>query len=224
MISILTPTRGRPERLRKFVNSVLETADNPEDVEFIVRIDDDDHSYEGQIFPKQVKIESGPRKNLAQCFEWERGKGPFYFNGGDDTVFHTKGWDTKVKEAFDQYPDKIALVYGDDGNPNETTNISLGFVHRNWIEATGRYFPPFFSGDFVDTWLTELADGVGRRHKIDIYTEHEHPAFGKREQDQTDKDKWEKHFRDDMPKLYQDTLPERLEDIEKLKKFIKEFK
>lgn len=224
MISILTPTRGRPEMLAKFVDSAFKTADNPHGVEFIVRIDDDDTSYDNWIYPSQVKIEKGPRKNLAEMFEWERGAGPYYFNGSDDLIFHTKGWDTKVIEAFDKYPDKIALVYGDDGNPNETTNISLAFVHRNWIEATGRYFPTFFSGDFVDTWLTFLADGVERRHKIDIYTEHIHPAFGKREQDQTDKDKWEKHFRDNMPKLYEDTLVERLEDVEKLKKFINEFK
>jgi len=145
--------------------------------------------------------------------------------GGDDLIFHTKGWDTKVEAEFAKYPDKILLVYGDDGDPNtEKTNASHGFIHRNWCNALGRYLPPYFSGDFVDTWLTFLADGVGRKVKIDIVTEHLHPAFNKREQDRTDKERWEKHFKDDMPQKFLDTLPEREADVVKLKKFMEDFK
>lgn len=225
MISFLVPTRGRPEMLLNFVTSVLLTAAKPNGIEFIVRLDNDDPSYDSWEFLPQVKIEYGERKNLAQLYEWERASGEILVMGADDVVFHTKGWDTKVLAEFEKVPDKILLVYGDDGNPNNATaNATMPFIHKNWIKAVGRYLPPYFSGDFIDTWLTALADGVGRKVKIDIYTEHLHPAFGKREQDQVDKDKWEKHFSGNMPQKYLDTEPERLEEIEKLKKFIEEFK
>lgn len=225
MISFLLPTRGRLASLKRFVGSVLETADNPSNIEFICYVDEDDTSYDEWNTPEQVVIFKGPRQNLSMCYIWTGATGPIYAMGGDDVVFHTKGWDTKVLAEFEKVPDGILLVYGDDGNPNNTTgNATMSFIHENWIKAVGRYLPPYFSGDFVDTWLTALADGVGRKVKIDIYTEHLHPAFGKREQDQTDKDKWEKHFRDDMPQKYLDTLPEREADIAKLKKFIQDFK
>lgn len=221
MISILVPTRKRPAMFARFVNSVLTTADNPDQIEFIASISDDDSSYDGEHYPPQVKITRGPRKILSLCYEWEKGEGPIYFLGGDDLIFHTKGWDTKVLATFDQYPDKIVLVHGDDGDPNkDKTNATHSFIHRQWIDVLGRYLPPYFSGDFTDTWLSDIANGVGRRVKIDIYTEHVHPAFGKREQDDTDKEKWKKHFEDNMPQKYIDTLPERLADIEKLKSYL----
>lgn len=224
MISFLLPTRGRLTRLNNFINSVLNTADYPEGVEFIVYIDEDDRSYDGWIAPKQVKIVRGPRKPLSQCYEWEKATGPIYAMGGDDVVFHTKGWDTKVCEAFLQYKDRIALVFGNDGDPNHSNYGTMPFIHKNWISVLGRFVPSYFTGDFTDTWLNELADMVGRKHHIDIYTEHIHPAFGKREQDQTDKDKWDKHVSGDMPKVYLDTSMERIEDGKKLKNFIDTYK
>ncbi len=224
MISFLLPTRKRLAMLKQFVNSVLETADNPKDIEFICYVDEDDHSYDDWDTPTQVVITKGPRRNLSQCYLWEEAIGPIYVMGGDDVVFHTRGWDTKVLAEFEKVPDKILLVYGDDGDPRPKHYGTMPFIHKNWIKTLDRYVPPYFSGDFTDTWLNELADGVGRKVKVDIVTEHIHPAFGKREQDQTDKDKWEKHFKDDMPQKYLDSLPERLADIKKLKKFMEGFK
>lgn len=225
MISILVPTRHRLEMMKRFVKSGLETADNPYQIEFVTYIADDDNCYDSWIYPKNVKFKKGPRKMLSLCYEWERGQGPIYMLGADDIIFRTGGWDTKVKQEFKKYPDGIVLVYGNDGDPDtKKVNAAIPFIHRNWIEALGRFLPPYFNGDFTDTWLTALADGVGRKVKIDIYTEHMHPAFKKRELDDTDKEKWEYHFKENMPQKYLDTLPERLEDIEKLKKFIKDFK
>lgn len=224
VFSFLLPTRGRPERAKSFIESVLATADKPEDVEFILRIDEDDSSYDDWLNIPQAHIFKGPRINLSQCYLWEEALGDILIMSGDDVRFHTKGWDTKVKESFDKYPDKILLVYGDDGNSENPTHGSLPFIHRNWIKAIGRFLPPYFSGDFTDTWLNEIADALGRKVKVNIYTEHLHPAFGKREQDQTDKDKWEKHFRDDMPQKYLDTADEREKEIHLLREYIQSWK
>lgn len=225
MISLLVPTRKRPHLLVKMIESVLNTADHPEEVEFILYVEDTDHSYDDLVLPPQAKMKQGPRKNLSQLYEWERGTGPIYVLGSDDFIYHTKGWDTKVIEEFEKYPDKILLVYGDDGNPDtNNTNASMPFIHLNWIKTLGRYLPPYFTGDFTDTWLNALAEGVNRKVKIDIYTEAIHPAFGKRDNDDTDKIKWDIHFGQNMPQLYLDTAPEREEDIIKLKAFIENFK
>lgn len=222
MISVLLPTRKRLQQAREFINSGLRTALNPDNIEFILSVDDDDDSYDS-LSDTHVKIFKGPRRNLSQCYLWEKGEGPIYMMGGDDVIFQTFPWDEMVLEEFDKYSDGIVLVYGHDGDPShDNKHGTHPFIHRNWITATGRYLPPYFSGDFCDTWLNELADGVHRKVMIDIMTEHIHYAFGKRTQDETDKEKWDRHFRENMPKVFEDTKSEREEDIRKLAQFIKE--
>lgn len=219
MISILLPSRGRPESLERLAKSALETADNPDDIEIVVYIDDDDTSYDNWIFPLQVKIYNTQRTVLSRYwnFAYEDATGPIYMHCGDDIVFHTPGWDTIVKQEFDKYPDKIVLVYGDDGDPNKEKNFGThSFIHKNWVDAVGYFVPPYFSSDFNDTWLNEVADGIGRKVKINIYTEHMHPAFGKAAIDLTHAERYVRHWKDNTPALYESKASERLADIEKL--------
>ena len=42
LISVLIPTRARPEKFRRCIESILSTASRPERIELIVRMDDDD--------------------------------------------------------------------------------------------------------------------------------------------------------------------------------------
>ena len=41
-ISVLFPTRGRPEMALKSMQSMISTADDPDGIEFLIAIDDDD--------------------------------------------------------------------------------------------------------------------------------------------------------------------------------------
>lgn len=224
MISIMIPTRGRLEMIDACVRSILDTANDPTIVEIVVYTDDDDSSYDDWNFPENVKIIQGPRKKLSAYFSMEGCTGDIFLMCNDDVRFRTQDWDIKVLEVFLRSPDKIIAVYGDDGNPNETTNAPFCFIHKNWVNVTGHLVPPYFSNNFLDTWVNDIADMLGRKVRISIVTEHIHPDFGKREKDQTDHDKWEKHWSENMPQKYIDTLPEREEEAVKLKKFIEEFK
>lgn len=208
----------------EFVNSVYETADDPHSVEIIAHIDDDDHSYD-KVWPTGVQMIQGPRRKLSEYFTLEGCRGYIYAVMNDDVRIRTKGWDTKVLEAFDKIPDKIAVIYGEDGDPNPgKKNATFPFVHRNWVEVTGHLVPGYFSNNFVDTWLSDIADMIGRKIKIDIITEHLHFDFGKREKDQTDHDKWEKHWAENVPQIYLDTLPEREQEAKWLQEFIGDYK
>lgn len=223
MISILLPSRGRPQSLERLAKSVVETADNPDDVEIIVFIDEDDASYDGWTFPPQLKIYSTKRTVLSKYWNmaYEKATGDIYMHCGDDIVFHTQGWDTIVKQEFEKYPDRIVLLYGDDGDPNKEKNFGThSFIHKNWVDVVGYFVPPYFSSDFNDTWLNELADGISRKVKIDIYTEHMHPAFGKAEIDLTHAERYVRHHKDNTPALYEATADERLAAIEKLREAI----
>jgi hypothetical protein len=219
-ISLMLPSRGRPDMCYEAVASILETAAHPENIEIVVYTDDDDTSNYGRVLIPGVKLLRGARKKLAEYFQLEGCTGEIFFMANDDICFRTHGWDEKVLAAFEKYPDKIVAVYGEDGNPNQTVNIPFPFVHKNWVEVTGHLVPPIFSNNFVDTWISDIATMLGRREKIDIVTEHIHPDFGKRTQDQTDKDKWAKHWSENMPKVYEDSLPQREKEAAALRIFI----
>lgn len=231
MISLLTPTRGRPDSLERMAISAIDTAQG--DLEFVLALDADDPelaAYHGAVSKIVDKTAEGSatisreRENLSQLFQfcYENAKGDIFMSCDDDVVFRTKGWDTMVKAEFEKVSDKILLVYGDDGSGEENkTHGPHPFIHRNWVEAVGRYLPPHFRGDFCDTWLNDLADGVGRKVKIDALFEHLHPAFNKGVMDKTRKEKIDHHFENNMPDVYyKDTVKEREEDIKKLQGYI----
>lgn len=222
MISLLLPSRGRPFNVKRLADSVMATADDVHDIEIIVYLDDDDPAdYAAETLPAIVKFFTTKRTLLSEYWNmaYEKAQGAILGHMGDDIVFQTKGWDTAVKEAFDKYPDKIVLVYGDDGDPNKDKNFgSHSFIHKNWVEAVGYFTPPYFSSDFNDTWLNEVADMISRKVKIDILTEHMHPAFHKGEIDLTHAERYVRHWQDKNIEKYNATLSRREADAEKLRK------
>lgn len=224
MISLLTPTRGRMAQLRQMVSSAIDTAEGK--IEIIVYKDKDDTSYDlpkGAEWGPQVKMFSTERTLMSKYWNlaYEKAKGDIFMQCADDIVFRTKGWDTIVKDTFEQYPDRIVLVYGDDGNPDFKFHGTHSFLHRNWVEAVGYFVPPYFSSDFTDTWINEVAEGIGRKRHVKILTEHMHPAFGKGAIDLTHAEKYVRHWKDKMPELYESKADERKEDMEKLRKVMK---
>lgn len=221
MISLLTPTRGRPDSFQRMQSSAFDLADDPGEIEVIAYIDADDKSYNDLIAPRSEFYISEKREPLSKLFQmcYEKASGPIYMSCDDDVVFRTKGWDTMVRDVFMEYPDKLVMVYGDDGDPNQEKNHGAHpFIHQRWVDVVGRYLPPYFRGDFCDTWLNDLADGIGRKVKIDAYFEHLHPAFDKGVMDETRQEKIDHHFANNMPDVYyKDTVLERQQDINKLK-------
>jgi glycosyltransferase involved in cell wall biosynthesis len=223
VISLLLPSRGRPDNVRRLVESVRETASQPNNVEIVVAIDDDDPELMRYLHPGlysvQSQVFSTERTTLSEYWNlaYKKASGDILGHMGDDIVMKTPGWDTIVTEAFDQYPDKIVLVYGDDGDPTHANFGTHSFVSRRWVETLGYMCPPYFSSDYNDTWLNELADGVGRKHRVPILTEHMHFALGKGTLDLTHAQRLVRHWEDDVTGLYESKADERARDIEKLK-------
>lgn len=222
MISVLVPTRNRPDGVRRLLDSAYATAKT--DVEFVFYVDDDDDSSTAIMGEyDDVSITIGPRIVLSEM--WNAcatlARHDVMMHCGDDIVFRTDGWDERVLDEFDQYGDKIIFVHGRDGYQDGRVGTH-GFLHRNWIDAVGYFVPPYFSSDYNDLWLTEVADALHRRRYVPtIYTEHMHPVIGKGTWDQTHQERLKRHQQDDVAKIYRDTAPQRAEDVRKLKAVIK---
>lgn len=231
-ISLLLPTRQRPDQLDRLCNSALKTADNPEDLELVVYVDDDDDSYNHLMLKSPIVFLRGPRLhddkvNLSikwnKC--WENATGDIFMHCGDDIIFRTEGWDTAVREAIDARPGKICFAWCNDISEESSRHEfgTHGFVHRNWTDVVGRFVPPYFVSDYNDTWFND----VSRKLNVQTYihhhvTEHMHYSLGKSKVDKNTEERLERHEREHPEGLYNraDIVAEREAEVEKLREFI----
>lgn len=195
--------------------SALDTADG--EIECVVYIDDDDFSYSGLEMKNLVKVH-GRRITLSKMWNrcYEEANYDYFMHAGDDLVFQTKGWDTKILNAFPK--DKIAFVHGRDGSPQDDIKFGThGFLHRNWVEAVGYFVPPYFSCDYNDTWLNDVANKIDRHIMLnDVLIEHMHYAWKKRDMDKSDVERENRGNEDNVRALYDGLEKERAEDAGKL--------
>lgn len=223
-ISILTPTRRRPQWVKRLITSAVNTAHGK--IELIFYVDNDDPSkdevwgLQNSGYPKDtILVAEGDRCVLSEM--WNRCAGyaqsDILMQCGDDIVFQTPGWDDLIVQAFDQVEDKILFVHGRDGFQDANLGTH-GFLHRRWVETVGYFVPPYFASDYNDLWLTEVADALGRRKYIpEIYTEHMHPVVGKGPMDITHNERLTRHRLENVEQIWRNTADKRLEDVQKLR-------
>jgi glycosyltransferase involved in cell wall biosynthesis len=220
--SILVPTRGRRNDLLRLIDSLDTTMEEARDYEIVVYIDHDDPSYDGLERPC-LRVIRGPRIVLSKMWNacYAISQGEILMHCGDDIVFRTQGWDRKVREAFEQYEDRIVLVHGDDLLHPNGRLATHSFLHRRWVETVGHFVPPYFVSDFNDVWLTDVANELGRKVYLpDVVTEHMHYCAGKGPKDQTHIDRLERHSQERPDLLYKEKKPEREEDVRRLREVI----
>ena len=233
-ISILCPTRKRPNNIKRFIDSIEHTCKDISQVEVIFYIDKDDSISTPVILeypPPLTKVYIGSRIFQSDMYNYI---GPIALGNilmftGDDVVFRTKGWDQIVIDTFEHGPkDKILLVYGSDVKPvNHIVGLpedfgTQFFIHRNWAEAVGYISPKFFCTDFTDCWFNEIAQKLDRRKQIPIIVEHMHYLFGKAEKDQTYIDRLELKARYKPDNSFLATKGIRNKSIQDLQRFIDE--
>jgi hypothetical protein len=173
MISILCPSRGRPELAKKMLDSAVKLAGA--EIEILIYINEDDpkfNHYRSMIEQKHLRW--GPDRSPA--YSWnklaEEAKYDILCLMGDDAWFETENWAHMVKAAFDQYPDKIALVYPDlegfkwDNGYLTADHCPHFFIHKNWTNTLGYFIPPHFWHWYIDTWYRDVAKLIGRAHRI----------------------------------------------------------
>jgi len=188
-IAILTPSRGRPERLLDHWVSFLETVAHPELIHLYIYIDGDDQcleDYKCLDFPRKdlISMHIGPRTIMSDMvnilYDQSKQEEIIYF-GADDLLMRTEHWDEVIRKGFDRFLDKLVLFFGRDDC--ESQHISKEFsshpvIHRNFVDAVGYVSPPIFTCDFADTWINDIFKRIGRVEKLPYYNEHVHYLVG----------------------------------------------
>lgn len=188
-ISLLTPSRGRPQQFRTMVDEALGLAVRPERLEVLLLIDADDSSlpqYLGGKWPSCVRIHRSERRvpsvPAAQNLLAGQASGLILLNATDDVIIRTPGWDAMIEEAFARHPDGLALVYTNCGR-DKVENFA---VTKRWVEIAGSFLHPGYEHFSADEHAGEIAKRIGRAIFLPgLITEHMHFKHGKAARDDT---------------------------------------
>lgn len=160
MLSVLLPTRGRPELCKKAVLSIKKTAPA---VEILVYVDDNDP----KIQEYDVDFIIGPPRRSGEAIRHllTHANGDMFYFGSDDITWVTDGWDEIFREKMPAH--ELAVLYpdmGDSCNPCFT---------RKWVETVG-LFPEYFKHFGPDTWYADIAKRAGTLIKVpEVKMKHE---------------------------------------------------
>ncbi len=196
-LSLLLPTRGRSEFVCEFLQSVISNACDPQCLEVVMNIDQDDSDSQAITgFPplQIVKVVDSPGRPMGlmnqQCYEASSGRYVMLVN--DDAVCRTNGWDTLIYKAFSMFSDDIALVYGNDCDqgPHVPT---FPILSRAACKAMGAICPVGYLNLHIESHIFDVFKQLKRfSHDRIVYLpelvfEHLHHTLNKSVADQTSK-------------------------------------
>jgi hypothetical protein len=205
----------------------MNTSEHPEKLEIILYVDEDDLASHDISHPElRIATHIGPRTTMGKMVQtcYKKSKGSYIMLIGDDNVFRTDKWDTRVINAFDQFPDKIALVYGNDLN-QEHRMCTAPFISRTFCELVDGICDESYPSEFIDTHIMDIFYKLrywGKDRIVyleELIIEHMHFVVGKA---QIDKTYLEKTDTEKSRNIFFSLDPLRVEHAKKLVKHIKQ--
>lgn len=208
-IALLVPSRGRPEQLKRMIQSVKDTASygiklylglSEEDSKIYDKTDVGDISIFQDNMPTVQKWNFLAEKAMKDIVNTH------FMLASDDMIFATSVWDIALKEHYFNLQNKIHCYHLQDSRDKDGTPHPI--VTREWIEAMGYAFPPIFLHWHLDSWTVEIAKANNCfTHLEDYLLIHDKPSdkgladethnrireFGWRERDKYVNDKCQ-HF------------------------------
>lgn len=195
-ISLLLPTRNRVNSLKDAIHSAITMADDPSQVEILLRVDTDDRATIDALptlpFQNNIKYIVGDRRggySSIHEFQTELCKissGEWLMIYSDDSLIDTKNWDLLFRPYHTELP--FALFH--QGRDFYT----FPCINRAWFNITGIFSRTVYSDGYV--WY--IAERTGTYAKIPINFVHRienHPLTIGRDQTLEDKEKWQKEDR-----------------------------
>jgi hypothetical protein len=175
-LAISLATRGRAAQLVDTISRSVVNWTAP-DTEMWVMADQDDQLTVDATAAKtqewkNVKLSVRPREDTI-AEKWNRvieaaPDADVYLCAADDDPYITPGYDAKILEAAERFPDGIGVVYGHMANASFTGAQS---VTRKLVEHLGYFYPTYFPYWFVDHWIDDIARIIDRISFADIRTD-----------------------------------------------------
>lgn len=183
-MTVLVPTRGRPQALRPMVEAWWTTQAA---AQLVFAVDNDDPELPAYLAafreiegPGSFKLHVGPRLRLAgtlnELTTIHAPNAAAIGFMGDDHRPRTKGWDARFAECLSG---GAGIVYGNDLLMGEKMPTAV-MMTSDIPLALGYFCPPGFVHLCLDLVWKDWAHGMGRvTYLDDVIIEHLHPANGK---------------------------------------------
>ena len=229
-ISILTPTRNRPNNCDRFIKSLYETTQYTGTLELLFYVDSDDPAKD--IY-KEIeerwqnnfwRVEFVIGKPMSVSKSWniiaEKSLGDIMIMGNDDLVYKTVRWDSKLMARLLELDNPYYLSWFNDGI-NGNRHCAFPVITREWYETLGYFSPGIFNFGYNDTWVYDIAKRVGKLNYMnEILVEHLHFSVGKSDMDDTyarnrTQEKGNLYRKD--REIYERTVEDRIIAAEKIK-------
>lgn len=165
MISILCPTRGRPDKCARMIESVIDTATQYVSIYLSIAVEEIEE-YRQSISKlkksENIMIKIMASKESTTCYKWNmlaahalQGDAKLLMVGSDDMYFADNGWDLALSDHYEGLDNKIHVYHLQDSRDENGTPHPI--VTRDYVDRMGYFVPPIFLHWYVDTWTVEIA-------------------------------------------------------------------
>ena len=193
-ISILLPTRGRTNMLERSLRSLIDTADSPEDIQFLFGFDDDD-TESSQYFLDNLAPLIDEVGATYLVLEFKRmgynalhqylnqlathAEAPWWVFWNDDAVMIDSGWDTEISKQGDRF-----CIQAFDTHTMHPYSI-FPIVPRAWFDLLGH----LSKHQLNDAYISQIAWMMDLMVRIPIKVEHERFDLTGQNEDSTYKER-----------------------------------
>jgi hypothetical protein len=230
-ISLLVPSRGRPKNIEQLRENILNTTSDIYDIELLLKLDSDnlyelDSRYDYFIKSHVDKRSSYLNRDYYN-FLAKEGRGRYLWGLGDDCRIETKNWNILLYQKIEEYlkdkPDRIAYISVNEVD-SQAKHPCFPLITKEAFQVLGEYHCSELLSWGSDRILWEIYSGIGRTlHIPEISIKHLSYHDGSAPFDETARSMKERFFRN--PNCHNQVLETKVpHQIEKLKKYIEEFK
>jgi glycosyltransferase involved in cell wall biosynthesis len=172
VISLIVPTRGRPEQLRRLLDSLAQTTAAPDALEVILVIDHDDaitqQIADERLILRRVVVPPGLSMGELNSLGYEASRGRYVMLLNDDVIARTPAWDKAVRGVFAAHDDDIVLVHVND-LVFERHLCTFPIVSRTFCELVGGICPREYRRYRIDDHIEDyfnLLNVLGFRRTV----------------------------------------------------------
>lgn len=195
-IAILLCSRGRPEQLKRMIDSASLSADDPLSLQFYVRLDSDDPTllaysqleYAQDCYREYILGEREgnikPYNGLIKQIFTDAPEVMSVMIAADDVVFHTQGWDTRIRDLNEIT--KLYLMYFWDGKVGSICASHPVISRELAVRLDYQLLDPDYVCFKADQHLTDVCKRANiSYYDKEVYVEHLHPKYDKADWDTT---------------------------------------
>tara|TARA_B100000686_G_scaffold354471_1_gene464942 strand:+ start:10957 stop:11796 length:840 start_codon:yes stop_codon:yes gene_type:complete len=181
-ISVVLPSRGRPERLDQLLESISLTATDLTKLEVVILLDKDDSINYSQIKTYNINcnfIVGNSGRTMGElnqdCVFHAKGDVIFFMN--DDVIFRSLAWDIILLEKISLMLDSKYIMYPNDLFKGSKL-CTFPIMDRKFLLKNLDIIPSNYLGSFMDLHIMDIFKAYSGGSRIlyipDIVCEHKH--------------------------------------------------